>query len=243
MNKNYIMSFGSNLEYENFSRELLRDFQNIYPYFVPKLLTSNDLPLNILEFSRNNSLGFGYWLWKPYLIKTILSTLNVGENLLYVDGRSGLTINKYHFLIRKKISWLERYLNSDYDLAALQTNFIENRYTSADLFYELELDLDSEEALSGQYAATFFILKKNQKTEKMINRWSALCNNLDLLKGQNFNNLNSREFKEHRHDQSALSLLIKLNLDNLKIMNITDIEMKKVPNIIPHVKSHPINNE
>ena len=59
MNKNYIMSFGSNLEYENFSRELLKDFQNIYPYFVPKLLTSNDLPLNILEWQDFDQDGIG----------------------------------------------------------------------------------------------------------------------------------------------------------------------------------------
>ena len=30
--------------------------------------------------------GYGYWVWKPYLIKKVLDELNIGDTLLYVDA-------------------------------------------------------------------------------------------------------------------------------------------------------------
>lgn len=37
------------------------------------------------DFINNNSKGYGYWLWKPYIIKKTLEKMNDEDILLYLD--------------------------------------------------------------------------------------------------------------------------------------------------------------
>jgi hypothetical protein len=43
------------------------------------------------DFVRGNPPGFGYWLWKPYVILKTLQEMREGDVLVYADG--GCTIN------------------------------------------------------------------------------------------------------------------------------------------------------
>ena len=38
------------------------------------------------EFINKNRRGFGYWLWKPYLIKKNMDAMEDGDILLYSDS-------------------------------------------------------------------------------------------------------------------------------------------------------------
>ena len=39
-----------------------------------------------------NSVGGGYWLWKPYVIQDVLSKTNENDIILYLDAGSTLNI-------------------------------------------------------------------------------------------------------------------------------------------------------
>ena len=38
------------------------------------------------EFIRNNPRGYGYWIWKPYIILKVLNQLDNGDILVYGDA-------------------------------------------------------------------------------------------------------------------------------------------------------------
>lgn len=40
---------------------------------------------NHSKFIENNKKGYGYWLWKPYIIKKTLEKMNDEDILLYLD--------------------------------------------------------------------------------------------------------------------------------------------------------------
>ena len=37
------------------------------------------------KFIDNNKRGYGYWLWKPYIIKKTMDMMILGDILLYLD--------------------------------------------------------------------------------------------------------------------------------------------------------------
>ena len=83
-------------------------------------------------FIEQNKRGYGYWIWKPYLIKKMMAQMNDGDKLIYLDA--GCEID-----IRKKESFLKHlsYVEEDY-LIASQT-CIEHEFCKIDLILKLEM--------------------------------------------------------------------------------------------------------
>jgi hypothetical protein len=64
---------------------------------------------------------------------------------------------------------------------------------------------------SEQYVTTAFILRKDSRTERLLDDWAAVWKaNLNLINDAVSSYPNFDGFIEHRHDQSAFSLLCKL---------------------------------
>lgn len=239
MIKYVVVSFGSSRKYLELSKNITNQFNKLYPQFEQLVYSSSDLSEKINKFAKKNSRGYGYWIWKPYLIHETLKKLDENDIIFYTDGRCGIE-NKYLFGMKiKKIEWVEKFLKSNDDIALWRMGSnIENQWTSQDLFEELNINNDKSIKESGQFAGTFIMIRNNTKTKKFINNWLNVCNNTNLLTGKHFKNANPKDFIEHRHDQSALSVLIKLNKD-LKIFTISDELYLKTPNIRAHKYTHP----
>ena len=54
------------------------------------------------------------------------------------------------------------------------------------------------------------LLRNNEKTYNFIKLWNNIMTNYHLIDDTPSKSPNFKEFKEHRHDQSILSLLLKL---------------------------------
>ena len=60
------------------------------------------------DFVNSNPRGYGYWLWKPYIIKKTLNSMEDGDILLYADSGCELNpkginkFNEYIELTKKK---------------------------------------------------------------------------------------------------------------------------------------------
>lgn len=157
------------------------------------------------EFVENNKRGYGYWLWKPYIILKTLKSMNSGEILLYLDGGCEISNGDMNELIDRC---------KKYDILYTLTGQIEKKYTKMDLFLEMKLNT-SKIKDDPQYQASAIFLKKNDKIMNFVNEWYNISSKYHLIDDSESLSPNDNEFIEHRHDQSVFSLLIKkYNYDN-----------------------------
>lgn len=156
------------------------------------------------NFIINNIKGYGYWLWKSYLILKTLEKMNDNDILVYAD--SGCKLNKYG------ISRLNEYFkiveNSKYGILSFELSSLEKTYTKMDLFHELQMNTN-EYLNSKQLIGGIFILKKCDYILKLVNEWYNICCNYHLIDDSESNIKNDETFIEHRHDQSVFSLIRK----------------------------------
>ena len=153
------------------------------------------------------SRGFGYWLWKPYIILDALKRGKENDFFCYID--SGDSVEKES--LEKAIAFL-----ADNNFLFIQLeNFITNNiWTKRDCFVLMNCD-KKKYWNSPQITAGISFWKKNQQTINFLNEWLFWCKNLNVITDEpNICKLpNLNEFQDHRHDQSVLTnLVIKNNL-------------------------------
>ncbi|MGE6567072.1 hypothetical protein ACQKE9_00750 [Shewanella vesiculosa] len=149
---------------------------------------------NILEQKR----GGGYWLWKPYFIKKVLEKQNIGDYVFYSDSGT-FFINKIKYLI----DVMDR---NDTDIMLFELPLIECEWTNSYLFKSLDL-MSEKYRLSNQICATYILLRNSVKSRLFINEYLELCMNENYI--TDVNTITDGIVKDHRHDQSILSLLAK----------------------------------
>ncbi len=148
--------------------------------------------------------GFGYWTWKPSVL--LWGHLNFpNHQIVYVDAGSEFFYAGIP-LLRKD---LEVSMESG-GLAFSLQGFPEISWTKIDLLNRLKVThLDSE---SDQIQSGFICLPVFGKRNSFITDWRDIALELD---GYYFTNESRSDsgarFREHRHDQSALSCLWKIH--------------------------------
>ena len=232
-----IISFGSNDEYINLAEKTVQSVKNLYSKCETKVFKPKDLPDEINNYARLYSRGYGYWIWKPYIIKKALCKINKNDILLYLDGRSGLSKTG------KPIRWLDDFIiKNQFDIAIWQMTHKEMSWTNGDIISAFNLDLNSELLLTGQFAATFHAWRKNIRSLKFLNEWlNFLQDNREICRDDDSKNLNHKKFIENRHDQSVFSLLVKTKISKNDSTAFKIMQSKKVlnDNLLPHLKNHP----
>lgn len=153
--------------------------------------------------------GYGYWIWKPYLILKTMQQMNDNDIVLYMDA--GCTI-KNNDEYKTKYEDMQKLINkcAKNDILFTSSDQLERHYSKMDLVKYLEMD--SIDVLnSTQYQATILFIKKTEQTHRFVKKWyNIMSNNYELIDGspsQNFADL--KDYKETRNDQSVFSLLAK----------------------------------
>lgn len=153
------------------------------------------------NFIENNKRGYGYWIWKPYIILKQLEKMKEGDTLLYLD--CGCEANFY--AKEKMILLLENVKKKDILLTT--SELPEKEWTKKDLLNLL--DCDKESIISTyQYQSGIILLVKTDRTVNLVKEWYELCCNYNNINDTSIIE-NDKDFKEHRHDQSVISLLCK----------------------------------
>jgi len=216
----HFISFGQTGHYENLAIDLLNNIKLAYPMSKIKIYNQNDLPVDYVEYAQKHTRGYGYWRWKPYIIFHYLQNVEVNDTVVYLDGRS-------HFK-SKKIEWLEVFNSQqEFELCVLQTKHRESLFTTAEVFKFFNIDIDSFLANSGQIAGGVSALKKNNKTLDLIENWMSILYRETELFNDSYDFHNQKKgFIEHRHDQSAFSLLVKLSKINVFFIYNSDLYKK-----------------
>jgi len=195
------ITFGNELYYNSVRRickeaQNLKCFNEIYG-FSDNYLKKQDFWVKHGNFIESNKRGYGYWLWKPYLIKTELDKLKENDILVYCD--SGCQINENGK--RRLHEYVDMLNTTEHGIISFQLEFLEPLYTKNKVFETLEF---KEDVL--QCMATVILLKKNANSTSIINEWYAQCENYELI-----NDDHGKEdvrFIDHRHDQSILSVIV-----------------------------------
>lgn len=193
------------------------------------------LPTSFIEKHKQHfsySRGSGYWCWKPFILLETLKKLNKDDILMYSD--SGC-----HFIssINPLLDLLEQ---SEKKVLCFEIVQPEIQWTKRDCFVKLNCD-KSEFVNSEQIMSTWFLCKKNDFAEFILNEWYKIMSDFHMVADDFVSpslTQNYKEFIEHRHDQSILSLICKLN----KVEKVEDIsqngrpEKRKIPVIINHTR-------
>ena len=157
--------------------------------------------------------GNGYWLWKPYFIlKTLKEKLKEGDYLIYSDAGIlyiNSTYNIINFLKKKNI-----------DIWAYQLQYKEKIWTKRDAFLLLGVDHPNFTE-SYQYMAGIQIYRKSNLSQGFLEDVLHYSTDKRIITDEK-NSLgfpNYKGFKQNRHDQTVLSLMIKkygFKLTNIK---------------------------
>ena len=155
------------------------------------------------RFVRGNRRGYGYWIWKPWLILEALRACRAGEMLVYADA--GSTINA---AARRRFDDYCGALEQSplgvvgFQMGALQ----ERRFTKGDAFEALDAWHLRD---TGQAIATMILWRACPGSIRLAEEWLALCETYALISDAPSAAPNDPTFIEHRHDQSLFSLLSK----------------------------------
>ncbi len=172
-------------------------------------LTESDLDAQYVEkhkhLLKRGVRGFGYWIWKPYVIWRALQSMADGDELYYVDagchfnpkGRSRMF--EYAETLRENALGLAGFeLTPDCSVGA---------FTKMDLLAHMGM-VNREDLLScAQICATHVFCRKNEKVLAFLADWLQICEHIHLVDDSPSVLPNVSNFVEHRHDQSVFTLL------------------------------------
>lgn len=156
------------------------------------------------DFINSNPRGYGYWLWKPYIIKKTLETMDNDDILLYADCGCELNYmgkNKlFDFIQLVKIK----------NIIGTSAGSSDYNFTKMDLTKYLRMENNINLLKIRHMQATTLMMVKNDLIIKLINEYYEIgSNNYHFIDDTPSIEKNTCEFIEHRHDQSIFSLLVK----------------------------------
>lgn len=163
----------------------------------------------------SNSRGFGYWIWKPYLINKIFSLMDDGDVLVYCDCGNELDIEKKEEILKLfDIVKTELLLGSYPGERENTKNHIpflnEINWTKKDLLHFLHVENDGDILNTKQRQANTLVILKCPRTKYLIRDWYSITDQHYHFIDDSPSQLPNYEcFREHRHDQSVFSILSK----------------------------------
>lgn len=148
--------------------------------------------------------GAGYWLWKPFIIRDALANARDGEIVFYTDAAMVFIADPRPLLALAETHPVVLFEHGP----GLQMS----SWTKRDCF--VALDADSPEFWNiTQLVGGFQLYRAGQQSRAFVEEVCAAMTVPDVLTDQaNLRGLrNFPDFREHRHDQSILSIIARKN--------------------------------
>jgi hypothetical protein len=149
--------------------------------------------------------GAGYWLWKPYLVLEVLKASAPDDVIVYVDAGA---------FLRRSPEPLWREAPSA-ELIFFENDYPNGAYTKRDAFVLTGTDAPEHHS-ARQLDASFLVARNRPAARRFLGQWLELCRNARILAdGPSREGPELPGFVAHRHDQSALSLLLRRHGDSV----------------------------
>ena len=252
----YLCSFASP-DLEKSKKRFLSQAKNIGVYKKVKVFGIDDLSVStrkqIKNFFKNKKKRlFGYGCWKAEIIKNFLKKVPNNSIVQYTDVGCHLNINglkrlkQYFNLCNKKgILTFQYKLPRQKKLKPFKNmkfqRYLEHEYTKMDLYKYLIKKNKTKIFNSEQIMSGIIFFKKNKFSIDLLNIWEKILKKDNLIDDSKSFLSNHKKFVEHRHDQSAFSLICKKK----GVYSISSAECewaeKKNKRIWLHLKNFPIH--
>jgi len=153
------------------------------------------------SFIEQNRRGYGYWLWKPYLIKKTMEQMKDNDLLLYLDSGCEIDIREKEYLVE-----MFELVKQDYIVGTFTQ--IEGCWNKMDLILKLDMN-DDKYLYTKQRQAGALLFLVCDRTRHLVNQWYDIASEYHMIDDTPSINTNVSCFRDHRHDQSIFSLLSK----------------------------------
>jgi len=252
VNNLYLCSFASQDLKVSTSR-FIKQSQEMEFYKDIKVFGWNELSSNKKKqieifFKKNNKRLFGYACWKPEIILKYMDTVPKESIIQYSDIGCHLNKNgKERLKEYANLASKHNILAFKYIKPNLKTEkklkfqiYFENEYTKNDMFEYFEIPKNSSIRNSEQVWSGTMFIKNNKETKEFLKKWLNVCNLSNLIDDSLSIKKDCQEFVEHRHDQSAFSILCKLN--NVFCLSASECEWAEDEKgrFWDHLKDYPI---
>lgn len=149
--------------------------------------------------------GGGYWLWKPWVVRTMLDEMADGDVLVYADSGCHLRASGAGRLRE----YIEMVRHDPWSVLgfSLEDFHAEQVWTTESVLNHF--GADARARTSPQLMATILVMRKCAATEDLVNTWVNTAVSRPDLFSDDHNVGCIAHFKDHRHDQSVLSVLRK----------------------------------
>jgi hypothetical protein len=182
--------------------------------------------------------GSGYWLWKPYLIRSELEHLKSGDFLVYYDvGRPSMP-HKFSRPIFPILNWCAQQNGGMLPGTYVPQYGRNAKWTKRECF--VVMDCDSPRYWEHpQIQATYSVWQKSDSSLAFVEDWlhwclkpAALTDERSLPEVSNFD-----DFVDHRHDQSILTnLAIKNGIKCFGNPHVALAGSKNINNLVDRVQ-------
>ena len=150
-------------------------------------------------------LGYGYWIWKPFIILETMKRLNEGDIVLYTDAGMRVLDSLDPLFEITETSRDNRML---FALTMIWGTHKHSEYTKRDCFILMGLDEPkywNERMLN----AAFSVWMKTQRNIDFLTEWQKYLKDSRIVtyEANTCGQSNLPDYIDHRHDQAVLSLL------------------------------------
>jgi len=169
--------------------------------------------------------GGGYWLWKPYIINSVLNKINENDIIFYLDS-------KYYFMEDFTNLYSEHMKNNDLLVWKNKPNeriwYMKN-WCKMDVImkydiYDKVFIENAEDCWGGA-----LVIRKTDNTIKYMKEWLDMCCIYENITDSPSEIENSSLFHEHRHDQSLLSVVLHKHNINMVFFEKKYLQNVRVP--------------
>lgn len=166
-----------------------------------------------INFVKNNSKGYGYWTWKPYIIfKALCEKCEDGDVLIYTDSGSSIQ----PFMTTKMMEYVKS-VEGNTPILGFTMLHKEKFWSKGDVVDRIFQNTSIEEKNMAlnltpyQFRTGTIILRKCPAVIEFIKEWHTIAqeNNHHYIDDSPSLNNKDEDVQENRHDQSIFSLLCK----------------------------------
>jgi hypothetical protein len=206
----YFISFGTLDNYKDSVKRIKKEAEEMNFFDKIKVYTQFDFDEDYKKRHQNffnmHTRGYGYWMWKSYIVLKTLNEMQENDILVYADA--GCTLNNNLVAKNKLDTYIQLCKTLPAANVSFQMKYIEKSWSKMDMF--IILDAKKPEIMnSGQLVGGVFILKKCLHIMDLVNEWYTISQNYQLISDFPSVIPNDPSFRDHRHDQSIFSILRK----------------------------------
>jgi hypothetical protein len=164
------------------------------------------------HFMKQNPKGFGFWIWKPYIILQTIKNLEPGWGVAYLDA--GCILNPNSNSLARLETYKEHALTHSVWATELKSKDQDDFSNSAWCKSDALTYLEANETISrmNQVQGGICMFSNDEKALKLLESWHAasIADGHHYLDDSVSKTKNAANFIEHRHDQALFSVLFRL---------------------------------